>query len=206
MQNKVIIAITGGIACGKSQFANYLGNLGASIIEADTIVHGLMRPGLDCYNDILKAFGQDFLKPNKEIDRVALGKLVFNDSQKRKILEDIIHPRVQNQLDVEIEKFKGDNNNQKFLFYVIPLLFEVRNRTDKFREVITLSSSRSICIERIINRDKCDLTLARAKMASQLPLHIKEQKADRVVYNDGTSNDLKEQAEQLFKLLNYSYN
>lgn len=102
MAARYLIGLTGNIACGKSLVAGMLAELGAEVIDADVLVHGLMEPGAECWEPIVRRFGRGILRPDGSIDRSVLGDLVFRDPASLRDLERILHPAVRRLAEVSI--------------------------------------------------------------------------------------------------------
>ena len=141
-----VIALTGGIGAGKSLVANYFFSLGAEVLDADQLARQAIERGSDGFDQVLLAFGDEILKDG-DIDRRALGEIVFANPEKRKVLESIIHPIVQQGL-ADARKALSDN---QILIYEIPLLVET-NAASKFDLVITVEAPMDVRIERLRRR------------------------------------------------------
>ena len=138
--NNVRIALTGGIACGKSTFSHILFKLGVAVIDADDIVHGLESSGGKAVPFILERFGDSVLKEDGGINRSKLASIVFSSDEARKDLEAIIFPMVKEEIDAFLDSPKG--RDVKFSLAVIPLLFESHWESD-YDIIISLISSNS---------------------------------------------------------------
>lgn len=139
-----VIGLTGSIASGKSTVTNYLLNKGYCVIDADAISHHALHQGTKCYEKVKSLF--DCLDENGNIDRKALGKIVFYDHKKKKQLEDIIHPYVKDELK-EIEKCQQD-----ILFLDVPLLYETQMDV-LCDQVIVVYVDESLQIQRLMKRN-----------------------------------------------------
>ena len=114
-----VIALTGGIGAGKSLVANYFFSLGAEVMDADQLAREAIERGSEGFDQVVLAFGDEILKDG-DINRRALGEIVFSDAEKRRILESIIHPKVQQALADARKELSDD----QILIYEIPLLVE----------------------------------------------------------------------------------
>ena len=121
------IGLTGGIASGKSQVRKLFEEKSFKTLSADEVVHSLMKKGQKAYDEILQKFGVDILDKNQEIDRKALGELVFKDKKLLRCLEEILHPEVKKTFD----NWQKQNAGEDWIVYEIPLLFE-KNREEDF--------------------------------------------------------------------------
>ena len=162
------IALTGGIACGKSLLAKYLNEFGVETIDADDIVHEII--------------------PEEERRRIA--KEVFADPAKRKALEDRIHPLVRERLAAFAQNPGG------LKVEIIPLLFECRWESD-YDIIICVSSPRSIQVERMTSKRGYSEEHAEARLSAQIPVEEKAARSDYVVENCGSAEDLKQEARKL---------
>ncbi len=193
------IVITGGIACGKSLYSDYLRDLGAEILDCDDIVHDLETPDGVAVLPIAEAFGREMIKGDGSIDRVKLGAAVFDDPEALQKLNAIVHPLV----DLYVENwFKQKHDGIPVV--VIPLLFEIgwENRYDC---VIALISDRKVQIQRLVELRNCGRKEAEARLGSQLPTSDKAARAHIVVYNNGSAEALKSEAERVLSLLKMRY-
>jgi dephospho-CoA kinase len=176
------IGITGGIASGKSLISNMIRKRGYVVIDADEIAKQIVMKGNIAYSQIVKEFGQEILDDNCEIDRKLLGKKIFGNKCLRIKLNNITHPIIEKvMMDKvkEIEKYKG------IVFLDIPLLFEVGH--DKLVDkIIVVTVSDEIQLQRLMDRDKIDISFAKQKVSSQMSLQNKKMLADYVIDNSGS--------------------
>jgi len=186
-------AITGGIACGKSSFVRFLAESGCEIIDADDVVHRLEAPGGRAVSLITEAFGADVRAADGGILRDALGRVVFSDPVERERLNAIIHPLVREEL---LGWFRRPQTG-KIRFAVIPLLFEIgwRNEWDF---VVCLACKASEQKRRLRSRGLTEEDAAR-RIRSQLPVAEKARLSDRVVWNDGSLDALRREADCLVR-------
>lgn len=189
--NDVIIGLTGGIASGKSTVSKYLKEKGYQIFDADKIAKDLTNED-NIKNKIVEKFGSNILDNNFSLDRKKMKEIVFNDKSKLKLLNDIIHPEVFEFY----KKAKENNKENKILIFDVPLLFEsgIDSLCDKILVVI---SDHKIQIERIIERDKIDKTLATNIINSQITDKERIKKADIVIENNGSLEELYEKIERV---------
>lgn len=179
----LIVGLTGGIGAGKSTVANMFSQLGALTIDADQLARIAIEPGSSGFDEVIAAFGKEILSDG-EIDRQKLGKIVFKDAAKRKQLEAIVHPRVQESLAARIKTLSpGD-----ILIYEIPLLVE-SGAADRFDYIITVESDIEIRLDRLFERG-LDEDEAERRIAAQASPAQREAVADRVIINDGDRADL----------------
>ena len=185
----MIIGLTGGIASGKSTVSNYLAELGAIIIDADKIAHEIMEKGKTAYWQVIEAFGREILAENGEIDRSRLGKIVFNNLEKKKILEEITHPQVIREMREKIEEYRAEN---KVIVLDIPLLFEA-GLEFMVDEIWVVYVDRETQLQRLMARDGLSYEEANKRIQAQMSLEKKRVLADFVINNKGNIEDLKRQ-------------
>ena len=179
----LIVGLTGGIGAGKSTVANMFAQLGALTIDADQLARQAIEKGSTGFNEVISTFGEEVLSEG-EIDRQKLGTIVFKDKSKRKELESIIHPRVQEALAQKIKSLSpGD-----ILIYEIPLLFET-GAADKFDYIITVESDIENRLDRLFERG-LEEDEAQRRIAAQASQSERESVADYVVVNDGERAEL----------------
>jgi dephospho-CoA kinase len=142
----LIVALTGGIGAGKSLVAQYFSELGARVVDADHLSRVAIERGSSGFDEVVLRFGESILRDG-DIDRKALAEIVFTDASARSDLEGIIHPRVR-ELFSEVV---ADLTSGEILIYEIPLLVEVKGRTD-FDFVITVEADIDIRNERLRKR------------------------------------------------------
>jgi dephospho-CoA kinase len=192
----LIIGLTGGIASGKSTVARMLLELGIPVIDADQIAREVVEIGEDAYLQIVEKFGEEILQDDKTIDRAKLGAIVFNDEEKRKLLNSIVHPAVRQKMLEQKEQYvkKGEKN----IVLDIPLLFE-SNLTYLVDKILVVYVDGHIQLERLMERNCFSKEEAEARIKAQLPLKEKAAKADAVIDNNGTIEQTKEQLLNILK-------
>ncbi|MGI9198985.1 MAG: dephospho-CoA kinase [Candidatus Nanopelagicaceae bacterium] len=194
-----VIALTGGIGAGKSLVANYFFTLGAQVIDADQLARAAIERGSAGFDEVVVAFGDGILKDG-DIDRRKLGEIVFSDPAKRKILENIIHPKVQAAL-AEARKSLVDD---EILIYEIPLLVET-NAAAKFDLVITVEAPLEERIERLKERGLYPTEIDK-RIANQATPDERRAVADIVIENDGSQEDLLRKVEAIWEKLDAASN
>ena len=194
-----VIGLTGGIGAGKSLVANYFFSLGAEVIDADQLARQAIERGSAGFDEVVATFGDSILKDG-DINRRALGDIVFADIDKRKVLESIIHPKVQQAL-AEARNALGEN---QILIYEIPLLVET-NAADKFDLIITVEAPLEQRIERLKKRGLMQSEIEK-RIASQVTPEARRAVADIVIENDGSEEDLLRKIEAIWEELNASGN
>jgi dephospho-CoA kinase len=196
--NNVRIALTGGIACGKSTFSHILFSLGVAVIDADDIVHGLESSGGRAVPFILNRFGDSVLKDDGGVDRAKLASIVFSSDEARKDLEEIIFPMVKAEIDNFLDSPKPPEI--KFSLAVIPLLFESHWDSD-YDIIVSLISSPEIMIRRMIETRGYTHQQALARISAQMSVEEKSRRAHYTVVNNSTYEDLYAEAVKLVDCL-----
>lgn len=186
----MIIGLTGSIASGKSTVARMFQELGYPIVDADIVARVVVEPGTKTLNEIVEKFGKDILLENGELNRSKLGDIIFHNPAKRKELNDLMHPAIRKEMlrqrDEWIEK------GEKHIVMDIPLLFE--SHLQHFVEkILVVSVSEDVQLSRLMERNHLSKEEARARIASQLPLSVKEKGADAVIYNNGSLENTRSQ-------------
>ena len=189
----MIIGITGGIASGKSTVINILKEEGAVVIDLDQIGREIMRKGEKGWKMVIKCFSPLLLDEEGYIDRKKLGKIIFRNPQWKNELENITHPLIFQKL----EKRKRDIDARTILIEV-PLLYET-GFDQKVDEVWVVYVDQETQIKRLQNRDKISRKEAREKIATQMPLEMKKEKADLVIDNRKNKIDLENELKELWR-------
>lgn len=189
-----IIGITGGIASGKSSVSLYLQELGFTIVDADLASRAVVEPGEEAYHQVVKAFGEDILLTDGNIDRAKLGSIIFHDQEKRLLLNGIVHPAVRNWMRLKTEEALA--SGEETVFMDIPLLFESK-LTFMVEKTLLIYVDEQVQLKRLMNRNGLSETEALARIHSQMPLADKKALADAVIDNNGDINDTKRQVKAI---------
>ena len=192
-----VIALTGGIGCGKSLVAQYFAELGALVIDADQLARAAIERGSDGFDEVVTFFGDSILKDGN-IDRRALGEIVFKDPKAKAKLEGIIHPIVRREFEEAVASLKGD----QVLVYEIPLLYET-NAHERFDLVITVESGMENRIARLRNRGM-HISEIEGRIAAQATREQRIEIADFLIENDGSEDELLRQVENIWDSLHDS--
>jgi len=186
-----VIALTGGIGCGKSLAAEYFADLGATVIDADQLARAAIERGSAGFDEVVSIFGDSILK-NGDIDRRALGELVFKEPALKVKLENIIHPWVRQEFEEAVASLKADET----LVYEIPLLFETGGQ-DRFDIVVTVESSMENRVTRLRARG-LHISEIEARIAAQATREQRESVADFLIENDGSQDELLRKVENIW--------
>lgn len=191
----MIIGLTGSIASGKSTVAKMITALGLPIVDADIVARDVVEPGTETLALIAEQFGQDILLEDGTLNRAKLGDIIFHEPAKRKILNDIMHPAIRQEMLRQRDAYLEAGN--KHVVMDIPLLFESKLQ-HYVERIIVVSVSEEVQLRRLMERNHLSEEDALARIRSQLPLSVKEQGADAVIYNN---EDLAQTEDQLKKIL-----
>ncbi len=193
----MIIGLTGSIASGKSTVAKMMTALGLPIVDADIVARDVVEPGTKTLTIIAENFGEAILHADGSLDRAKLGDIIFHEPAKRKILNDIMHPAIRQEMLRQRDAFV--EAGQKHIVMDIPLLFE--SKLQHFVErIIVVSVREDVQLRRLMERNHLTKEDALARIHSQLPLSVKENGAHAVIYNN---EDLQQTEEQLKKILHH---
>ena len=175
------VALTGGIATGKSRVRRRFAHLGVPTIDADTLAHAVIAPGTPGAARIIDRFGAAVRSPDGGIDRRTLGAIVFADPGARRDLEAIVHPAVYDA----IHAWYAGLPPSSFAVADIPLLYETGREGD-FDVVVVAACEPEEQLRRVVERDGLPVDAARLRIAAQLPIAEKARRADHVVRTDGS--------------------
>ncbi|MEO8678446.1 MAG: dephospho-CoA kinase [Vicinamibacterales bacterium] len=180
MARTVRVALTGGIATGKTYVATRFREAGVPVVDADALSREVVLPGTPGLAAVRKRFGPDAVRSDGTMDRVRIGHLVFRDKRARQDLEGIIHPAVQKAIDTFFEKLP---KKTPFAVADIPLLYET-GRDAQFDVVVVAACPREMQIERVLSRDRLTKEDAERRLAAQLPIDQKVKRATHVIKTD----------------------
>lgn len=201
---KRVIVITGSIGTGKSTAVSIIRKMGFQVLDSDKIVHEGYNIGSELYQEVVACYGKKILNDEGSINRQKLGKLVFNNEDKLKCLNDIVHVYVINEL------MNGVNNSKdEVVFLDIPLVLEEKDKEIsyglKYDEVWLIYVSKKTQIERLIKRAENENKKPEDVLKiieKQLPIEKKKSMVDDIINNEGTVEDLEKNIKELFKLKN----
>ena len=192
------VGLTGGIATGKSHVRANFEALGVPTIDADTLAREAVAPGSEGLAAVVARFGRDVLDPFGAIDRRRLASIVFADTSARHDLEGIIHPFVRRKATAW---FNGlDAGRHPFAIADIPLLYETGGDRD-YDVVVVTACDAETQVRRVMARDHVTEAEARQRLAAQLPIEQKTERADYVINTDGTFADTEAQVKDVFERL-----
>ncbi|NKI34688.1 dephospho-CoA kinase [Wenzhouxiangella sp. XN79A] len=190
-RRRPVIALTGGIASGKTAVSDRFAGRGASVVDTDRIARDVVAPGSDGLAKVSAAFGPDVIDDAGALDRRALRRRIFDDPEARARLEGILHPLIATRAREAIDAATGP-----YVILVVPLLVEsgLFNDTDR---VLVVDVPESVQLERLTARDGVPPDQARAALAAQAGREQRLAVADEVIDNTGTLEVLDEQVARL---------
>jgi dephospho-CoA kinase len=193
-----ILGLTGGIASGKSTVARLLQEMKLPVVDADVLARRIVEPGQPALKEIAEAFGENVIQEDGQLDRKALGALIFGDAERRALLNSITHPRVA---QLAQETFQQHREQGAFLLvYEVPLLFEVGLHHIVDASLL-VAVSPEVQLQRLMERDQSSEEAASSRIKSQMPLEEKLKLADFVLWNNGTLDELDSELQQLWPQL-----
>jgi dephospho-CoA kinase len=190
-------ALTGGIATGKSFCLSRFAAFGARVIDADVLAREAVAPGSEGLAQVSRRFGPSILRPDGQLDRAALGRVVFGDRTARADLEAIVHPIVYRRIS---DWFADVPAVTRVAIADIPLLFETGHQHD-FERVVVCACDAGEQFRRLVAREQLSEAEARARLAAQWPIAEKVRRADYVIRTDGTFAETESQVRRTFEIL-----
>ncbi|KYO46626.1 dephospho-CoA kinase domain-containing protein isoform A [Alligator mississippiensis] len=178
-----LVGLSGGIASGKSMVVAVFRELGCAVIDADVIARQVVQPHFLAYQQIVHYFGTEILLESGEINREALGNIIFSHPKKRQVLNSITHPEIQKEMLKQI--FKYFVLGYRYVILDIPLLFETNKLTKFMKHTILVYCDPQTQLSRLMKRNGLSQSEAEARIASQLPLDEKRKLATHVIDNSG---------------------
>lgn len=194
----LVAGLTGGIGCGKSEVRKRLQQAGINIIDADTLAREIAEENRAVVAAIKKEFGRDIYEPDGRLRRKALAEIVFNDPARLTTLNTIIHSRVIDRVERDLEKRR--EQGEKIVVVEAALHYEV-NWNEAMDVMVVVSAPMTQRISRVMQRDGVDEAAVHRRLATQLPIEEKVKRAHFVIENDGDLTALDEKVRQLVEWL-----
>nr|CAD7587494.1 unnamed protein product [Timema genevievae] len=193
-----IVGLTGGIATGKSTVSEVFKEHGIPVIDADVMA----RKG-KAWHKIKKEFGEDVFTKDGQLNREALGELIFQDVEKRRKLNEITHPEISREMFWAAVRciFQG----HQFIVMDLPLLFESGSMLEYIHKIIVVTCEEDLQLQRLMDRNSMSESRAKQRISAQMPLDSKCEKGHFVVENSGTVDDTRQQVLKIISVLQ-SYN
>ncbi len=189
----IVIGLTGGIASGKSTVSDLFKEYNIPVVDADIVAREVVEPGEPALAGIVDAFGSDILLPDGSLDRQKLGGIIFQDQEKREILNGIVHPVVRERMTADRDRLK---TGHPAVVLDIPLLFE-GSQLHLVDKVVVVNVDPRIQLERLMQRNKLTEQEALDRINSQMSLADKASRADAVIDNNGGRDETRVRLEKL---------
>jgi len=195
----MLVALTGGIAAGKSTVSRMLAECGATIVDADVLAREAVAVGSSGLADVTREFGPQVLTASGTLDRAALGNIIFSDDDARRRLETIVHPEVA-RLSAEAFAAAERENPGGVIIYDVPLLVEA-GRKGEFDAVIVVEAPDDVRRQRLINERGMTEQEAQSRLAAQATNAQRRAIADYVISSEFGLEDTRREAESVYALL-----
>lgn len=198
MLNLKKVAITGGLSCGKTTVCRFFRELGAYVISADAIVHEQLNPLTTLGKQVIQLLGKDIVD-GSQINRSKIAQKVFHDTKLLREVEKITHPIVKEEIE---SRYNAIKNQSEYTLFVaeVPLLYEA-GWTSMFDAIIAIVADQASCQKRFMQQTGYQQEEYFRRMSTQMDPKEKAQRADYVIENNGSLEDLKEQVYQIFSRL-----
>lgn len=194
------VAITGGVSCGKSLVCKFLQELGAYVVNADQIVHQLLTPDTVLGQQVIELLGSSILV-NGKIDRSKTAEIVFLNPRLLNYLENLLHPPVYKEIEKQFHDCQQQPDPPPLFVAEIPLLFESGGER-YFDKTVAVIADRELCQERYRMESGHEREDFNRRMARQMLPEEKGKRADFIIVNNNTLNELKQKSKNLFDQLN----
>jgi len=195
----LIVGLTGGVASGKTTVSQVLEEEGAHIIDADRIARELVQPHTPAWKKLVNAFGQEIVRADGSIHRKKLADKIFGDPGQRKRLNQILHPQIRKEMDRRVKEVEKKDPDA-IVVIDAPLLVELGGHHQMDR-LIVVTTTQAQQIDRLKKRDGINAEKAMRMFSSQMPLEEKAKRADFVIRNDGSLQETKKKAREVFREL-----
>jgi dephospho-CoA kinase len=189
-----VYGLTGGIGSGKSTVAELLEEYGVPVVSADELSRVVVAPGSEGLRLVVEKFGPEILGDDGGLDRRRMASVVFRDPERRRELEAILHPRIRDRFEQVLDAL--EKAGHEVAVYEVPLLFE-RNLQGEMKAVILVTAPMDARVARVRARDDVTETEVRARIAAQMDEDQKRRRADYIIENNGSLDDLRREVEFL---------
>lgn len=195
----LIVGVTGGVASGKTTVSRMFEKEGAYLIDADQIARELVQPRRPAWKEIVRVFGREILQKDGTVDRKRLAKQTFVDSKQRRLLNDILHPRIKREVRKRVKAIEK-KDPEAIVIFDAPLLVETGAHHEVDR-VVVITSKETQQIERMKKRADMSEEETRRIIASQTPLEEKMKVADFIIRNEGPIQKTQKRVSEVFQQL-----
>jgi dephospho-CoA kinase len=192
----ILVGLTGSLGSGKSTCSGLFEELGVPCLDADVFARRAVIPGSEALRALQAAFGREIINSDGTLKRAALAEGIFNNSEKRRLAESIIHPQVERLFQEALAGVRTASPAAVYAIYAVPLLFET-GRLERFDRIVVVSVPRETSLQRVMQRDGCQREMAEKRYDSQLPPEEKMKRADFVINNQDGIEDLRRQVRQV---------
>ena len=189
----IILGITGGIACGKSEVGRVLTQNGFAVLDTDSLAHQVMKAGSPVFKKVVERFGVRVVGEDGELNRAVLGKIIFDDEAAREALNKMVHPAVIQAVETWIQSRIGD------VAVMIPLLFEV-GWTTGWDAIVCVTANEETVFQRLEKRG-VDREAAQKRRAAQMPVAEKAARSNFKIVNNGSLEALCDQTVELVECI-----
>lgn len=189
-----VYGLTGGIGSGKSTVAALLEEYGVPVVSADELSRVVVARGSEGLQAVVEAFGREVVNDAGDLDRRRMASLVFRNAERRRELEAILHPRIRDRFEQVLDAL--EKAGHQVAVYEVPLLFE-RNLQGEMKAVVLVTAPLADRVARVRARDDVTETEVRARIAAQMDEDQKRRRADYIIENNGSLDDLRREVEFL---------
>lgn len=196
----LVLGLTGGIATGKSTADAFFKEKKIPIVDCDEIAHDIMNVNQPAWRDVKRIFGLDYLNRDRSVNRKKLGALVFNDATQMEILNKITHPRIFEEMERQIQIQKV--NDVPLVVVDAPVLFESHSEHN-YDKTLVITLPQDLQLQRLMARNNLTKEEALSRINSQMSLKEKEKKANYVIENNGSIEDLYKKLNNLLIKIKY---
>jgi dephospho-CoA kinase len=193
-----VVALTGGIGSGKSVVAELFAEWGAAVVDADQLARLVVMPGSPGLTRSVALLGSEVLLPDGALNRKAVAERIFSDPSTRRALEGILHPLIRAAWLEQLQALQSEGR-APLIVYTLPLFFESGVEYPEVEHAIHVSAPEELRIARVQARDNCSAERVRARIAAQLSDAEKDARADFVIHNNGSREQLRARSRAVFE-------
>ena len=195
----LVVGLTGGVASGKTTVSQILRQEGAILIDADQIARKLVQPRTPTWSELIRVFGKEILEADESINRKKLAAMVFSNHQKRRLLEEILHLQIRNEIDRRVEEIR--KKDPEAVVVVDAALLVETGAYRRMDKLIVVTATEAQQIERLRKRTGAAQEEAKGIISSQMALEAKVNVADFIIRNEGTLEETSKKAKEIFQEL-----